>query len=235
MTYSPGPDYRPRPGQQQPVPHFEPPQPPNYSQQFGTPQPPQVAGPQPNYSQQFDPQPPEGPGRQRTALIAAIVGAVIFIVIGAILLFRPAGGSGPVVSSATPAPTTEQSTTSAPSSSPTQQPTTATAAPTVTVTAPPTTVTVPGPRPTNPAPSVPGGGWPPTGMTLCNSYVAVNSVTSCGFADAVLMTFFDEGPGVYSVQSPTTQQWYSMTCAQVGSDLVHCFGGDGAELYGAMD
>jgi hypothetical protein len=65
-------------------------------------------------------------------------------------------------------------------------------------------------------------------LSYCNPNVAVNSVTSCPFALNVVESIQVEGLA-FDAWSPTTQQWYSMSCVDYG-DAVECTGGNNARV-----
>ena len=73
-----------------------------------------------------------------------------------------------------------------------------------------------------------GGNTVTAGLSYCTPNVAVNSVTSCPFAMNVVESIQVEGL-VFDAWSPTTQQWYSMSCVDYG-DAVECTGGNNARV-----
>ena len=76
--------------------------------------------------------------------------------------------------------------------------------------------------------NTPGGNTVTTGLSNCTSQVLVNSVTRCPFAYNVVDTMLIEGL-VFDAWSPTTEQWYSMSCVDFG-DAVECTGGNNARV-----
>ena len=73
-----------------------------------------------------------------------------------------------------------------------------------------------------------GGTAAADGLTYCTPNIAVNSVTSCPFASNVVETIQVEGL-VFEAWSPTTEQWYQMSCVDFG-DAVERTGGNNARV-----
>ena len=77
--------------------------------------------------------------------------------------------------------------------------------------------------------------WPPSGATeVCTSDIAVNEVTTCGFASNVESGYRQLGSNggtVYGVYSPTTNLEYTMVCTNESSTLAVCTGGNNAVVY----
>ena len=66
--------------------------------------------------------------------------------------------------------------------------------------------------------------------TSCGGSLSAGPNTSCPFAANVRSAYDANGPGTYTVKSPTTGQSYSMTCTDSGREVV-CVGGNGASVY----
>jgi len=75
--------------------------------------------------------------------------------------------------------------------------------------------------------------WPPDDATLCpgTGAVAVNSVTSCQFADNVADAFSRAGVGTIQAYSPVTHQYYTMDCSAVEASIITCTGGNNAQVW----
>lgn len=74
--------------------------------------------------------------------------------------------------------------------------------------------------------------WPPANATtLCDSRIAVNSVTSCEFAQMVADAVWDYGPNTYNVYSPVTDRMYDMNCRIYQGNIYICTGGNNALVY----
>lgn len=177
--------------------------------------------------------PPPRPGERRNGrdpdfarkvIMMIMIGLLLVVIAGLILVFRPFSTDR----TATPSPTSAQSSGAIPN-------TAAPDAPTVTVTVPPQSTggtSRPTARASSPTPtSAENLAWPPEAMSLCDNRIAVNQVTSCAFAEVISDVWSTFGPGTYQVDSPTTGQTYTMTCQLASPDLGYCFGGNDAEVY----
>jgi len=70
------------------------------------------------------------------------------------------------------------------------------------------------------------------GTTSCGGTLSVGPSTTCGFAANVQADYYNEigsGSGTVYSYSPTTEQWYTMSCS-AGSPHV-CTGGNNASVY----
>lgn len=74
--------------------------------------------------------------------------------------------------------------------------------------------------------------WPPSGATAtCGSTIAVNSVTSCEFAENVADAYWSNGTGTVYAYSPVTNVEYKMYCQLSQASVVVCTGGKNAVVY----
>lgn len=157
------------------------------------------------------------------------------VVVTGVLLFRSFRKPVVGVPTAPPvtAPTSDEPSQTQPSQAPTptaqpsHQPSQADPTP-VAPSAPPSTESTPPPR----TPKATPKSWPPSGATECSSSIAVNSHTSCAFAENVARAFDAAGVGTVTAYSPVTGQDYSMSCREASTDgLYVCTGGNDAKVY----
>ena len=74
--------------------------------------------------------------------------------------------------------------------------------------------------------------WPPSGATAtCGSTIAVNSVTSCEFAENVADAYWSNGTGTVYAYRPVTNIEYKMYCQLSQASVVVCTGGKNAVVY----
>lgn len=213
------------------------PQPPNPGEQAWS-----EAGPSYPPAQQYygppppqPPQPPLGPGgpgypppppeSKTPAWAWVLLGVVIVALLGGLGYFAVTQltGSNNVPAATAPPHATP---TAPPAVTPSAKPTPSTAA-TSTTGAPSTT-------PQSPV-TVPASAKScrPAMQTAEFSTSAVTGATSCPFAEEVRIAYLQQPERDASVSvrawSPTTGEWYTMSCA--GGDVVRCTGGDGATVY----
>lgn len=174
--------------------------------------------------------PPPPPESKTPAWAWVLLGVVIVALLGGLGYFAVTQLTG---SNAVPAATAPPQATPAappavtPSAKPTASATTSAATTPTTTGASSTTAQSPV--------SVPASAKScrPAMQTAEFSSSAVTGATSCPFAEEVRIAYLQQPERDASVSvrawSPTTGEWYTMSCA--GGDVVRCTGGDGATVY----
>ena len=82
-----------------------------------------------------------------------------------------------------------------------------------------------------PTPDTPGPG-PEVASGNCEGGLSANQYTTCGFAEAVELAYFEElgsGSGTVQAFSPTTETTYSMHCT--AGEPHECTGGNNAAVF----
>lgn len=68
-------------------------------------------------------------------------------------------------------------------------------------------------------------------VTDCSPGIQVNETTSCPFALNVADALGTSLSGTVTAYSPTTEQWYDMTCTAIAWDMTTCTGGRNAVVH----